>query len=61
VTGGAERLVHVDQKRAPGLPGGFVSLGTFTLPQGDAATVTISNKGTQGHVIVDALQVVPAR
>jgi hypothetical protein len=38
---------------------GFVTLGTFRLPKGKKTSVTISNKGTQGHVVADAVQFVP--
>lgn len=47
--------VTLDQKAEPShLP--FHELGTFTLPAGSTSTVTISNEGTDGHVIIDAVQ-----
>jgi len=43
----------VDQRKSDGK--GFV-LGTFAIQ--DAATVTVSNAGTDGHVIVDGLELI---
>ena len=40
---------------------GFVSVGRFKLPQGRKTTVTLSNAGTDGHVIADGVQLVRAR
>ena len=57
---GGEATVHVDQRKAPPIDGLFVSLGTFRFDAGSgAASVTVSNDGTKGHVIVDAVQFVP--
>lgn len=50
----------VDQKKAPPIGGSWVSLGQFRFAAGKAV-VTISNKGTEGHVIADAVQWLPAR
>ncbi len=35
---------------------GKISLGTFAFSKGDIATVTVSNTGTAGHVVADAVQ-----
>ncbi len=51
-------MLTVDQKMQPKLDGAFHSLGTFTFS--DQAVVTISNAGTNGYVLVDALQLLPA-
>ncbi len=40
---------------------GFVSLGTFKLPAGRRTSVTLSNRGTDGYVVADAVQFVPRR
>jgi len=48
---GATRTVTVNQKTQPLLP-----LGKFQLPAGRQTTVTISNKDTDGYVVVDGLQ-----
>ncbi|MBI5396602.1 MAG: hypothetical protein HZA91_15015 [Verrucomicrobia bacterium] len=37
----------------------FHSLGRFDLDAGEATSIVISNAGTDGFVVVDALQIVP--
>ncbi|RFC47036.1 MAG: hypothetical protein DVB23_001344, partial [Verrucomicrobia bacterium] len=37
----------------------FHPLGSFRFSAGSAGWVEISNKGTQGHVIIDAVQFLP--
>ena len=37
---------------------GAQSLGRFALPKGRATTITISNAGTDGHVVADGVQLV---
>ncbi len=49
------KIATVNQ-RPPG--DGIVSLGKFTLAKGTPATVTVSNKDTNGYVVVDGVQVV---
>jgi hypothetical protein len=51
-TGSAE--VTVNQRTAPAIDGLFTSLGAFDFST--TATVTVSTAGTNGYVIVDALQ-----
>lgn len=54
-----ERLtVRVDQTKSPA-EGMFEPLGTFRFDAGTAASVTISNAETDGHVIVDSVQFLP--
>ena len=50
-----ERRVTVNQRAGPGKEG-FVVLGTFPCPAGEAVSVTIGTAGTDGHVIADAVQ-----
>jgi len=50
----------VNQRQAPG-PDGFVDLGTYTFAPDRDGTVEISNAGADGHVIVDAIQLLPAK
>ncbi|MFN7139167.1 MAG: FAD-dependent oxidoreductase [Limisphaerales bacterium] len=38
---------------------GKLSLGTFKLNKGDQVAVTVSNAGTEGHVVADAVQFLP--
>ena len=56
---GPKRFV-VDQTREPAIDGLWHSLGRFELAAGSRVTVTISNRGTKGHVIADAVQLVRA-
>ncbi len=51
-----ENTVVVNEREAPPLGGHFVSLGTFRFEKDGAGYVLISNEGTDGYVIVDALQ-----
>ena len=57
VEGLGSQTVRVNQRSTD--RDGFVTLGTYRLPKGKRTTVTISNKGTQGHVVADAVQFVP--
>ena len=50
------QIVTVDQTASPPIDRLFVSLGTFAFDK--EAVITISNAGTTGHVIVDAVQLV---
>lgn len=54
-TGGTEKSVTVNQRRGDGL----ASLGKFRLSLGKSLTVAISNRNTDGFVVVDGLQLVP--
>ena len=57
---GDAKTVLVDQTKPPKIDGLFHSLGRFKFKAGSDGSVTISNKGTDGHVIVDAVRFVPA-
>lgn len=48
--------VTVDQQRRPPIDGLAVSLGKFHLDAKQSAEVQITNRGTDGYVIVDAVQ-----
>ncbi|MEM1295893.1 MAG: DUF1549 domain-containing protein, partial [Verrucomicrobiota bacterium] len=50
-----ETTVKIDQTLEPDFDGCFVSVGTFRFSHEVPARVTISNKGTQGVVIADAV------
>ena len=54
--GGTTRVSLDQQKTAPAEP--FATVGTFAF--GDSGSVEIRNEGTNGFVIVDAVQFVPA-
>jgi len=54
-----ENVVVVNQREAP-VSGSFHSLGKFRFEKEGQGYVLVSNEGTDGFVVVDALQVVPA-
>jgi hypothetical protein len=54
-----EKVVLVNQEEKPLLDGLFRSVGKYRFTAGSAGSVTISNKGTTGYVIVDAVRFVP--
>jgi hypothetical protein len=54
VEGATPKATHVNQKTAG--PNQDTSLGTFVLAAGKSVTITVSNEATDGHVIVDGLQ-----
>jgi hypothetical protein len=49
-----ESVVRVDQTKQPPFEKLFISVGTFSF--GETGKVILSNAGTSGHVIVDAVQ-----
>ena len=53
--------VKVNQKRKPPIDGLFAPLGVFRFAADRPAVVSVSNAGTDGHVIVDAVQFLPAK
>jgi hypothetical protein len=55
-----EKDVTIDQRRRPPIDGAFLSLGRFRFEKGTTGWVKISNEGTTGHVIADAVQFIPA-
>jgi hypothetical protein len=54
-----EAELTVNQAEEPPIEGRFVSLGTFRFEKDGAGYVLISNEGTTGHVIADAVQFLP--
>lgn len=53
------RNVVLNQRKAPGRPDGFHSLGPVTGKAGDAVTVKLSSQGARGFVHADALWLAP--
>lgn len=49
----------VNQQKPADLDGAFHSLLKLTLKQGDEISVVVSNRNTDGHVIADAVQLLP--
>ncbi|MFN4258743.1 MAG: DUF1553 domain-containing protein [Gemmataceae bacterium] len=56
---GGDKTVLVNQEVKPKLDGMFHSVGKYRFEAGSKGSVTISNKGTTGYVIVDAVRFVP--
>ncbi len=54
-----KKQVTIDQRKQPNVDDLFVSLGQFTFDE--SAEVVVSNDGTDGHVIVDAVVFVPVK
>lgn len=50
------KAVKVNQRSTA--DGGFALLGIFTLPAGKQTRVTVSNRGTDGYVVADGVQLV---
>ncbi len=55
------RTVTVNQRERPPIDDLFISLGVFDLAAAEPLSVEIGNAGTDGYVVVDAVQLVPAR
>lgn len=51
-----DKSFTVDQKKKPAVDGLLHVLGTFTFEAGKGGYVEFSNAGTNGHVIIDAVQ-----
>jgi hypothetical protein len=56
--GGLE-TIRVNQQLRPEIDGLFHPLGVFELPAGRRTTITVETGGTEGYVVVDAVQLVP--
>ncbi len=54
-----EKTIKVNQRETPPIDGRFISLGVFRFELNGQGFVIVSNEGTQGHVIVDAVQFLP--
>lgn len=53
-----ETVVYVNQQQPPGVDGRFVPLGIYRFEASGFSHVLVSNDGTRGHVIADAVQFV---
>ena len=59
ITYGSEtRTVTVNQQQTPEIDNLFHSVGVFELKADETVEVLVSNEGTNGHVIADAVQLV---
>ncbi len=54
-----EKTVTVNERKNPPLDGRFISLGEYRFERGGQSFVIVSNTGTTGHVIADAVQFLP--
>lgn len=55
-----ENSITVNEKQTPAIDKAFVSLGTFRFTADKPAVVTVTTAGTDGYVVVDAVQLLPA-
>jgi hypothetical protein len=55
-----ENIVMINQQQKPPINDLLISLGTYRFQQGRAGSVIISNCNTDGYVVVDAVQFLPA-
>jgi hypothetical protein len=55
------KTIAVNEKVMPPIDGAFVSLGTFNFTAAGGAVIVVSTAGTDGHVIIDAVQVLPVK
>jgi hypothetical protein len=55
-----DQTINVNEKEVPPIDKAFISLGTFHFTAEKPATVTVTNAGTDGYVVVDAVQFLPA-
>jgi len=53
------RTIYLNQRVEPRHDKAFESLGVFDLAEGTNTVVEISNEGTRGFVVVDAIQLLP--
>lgn len=58
---GGETTVKVNQKKTASIDKLFEPVGQYEFKSGKAYTVVISNEGTDGYVMVDAVQVVAVK
>jgi hypothetical protein len=56
---GGHDTVHVNQNRTPPIDDLFIALGVFEFTADQPAVVIVSNRDTDGYVIVDAVQWLP--
>jgi hypothetical protein len=56
---GGETQVRVDERLPPPVGGRFASLGSFRFEANGFAHVLVSNEGTRGHVVADAVAFLP--
>ena len=60
ISANGRRTVTINQKLTPPIDGRFISLGRHRFLQGGSHEVVVTNAGTTGVVIIDAVQFLPA-
>jgi hypothetical protein len=53
------KVFMINQQSSPDAKDHFQSLGTFSFSADESAAVTISNKESNGYVVIDAVQWLP--
>lgn len=61
VHSGGETTVAVNERKPAPVGGAWASLGTFTFEAGKTGYVEVGNAGADGHVVIDAVQWLPAK
>jgi len=56
-----KRTVSVDERTRPPIDGTFVSLGVYRFTPEKEAVVTVRNDGTDGFVVIDAVQLLAVK
>ena len=59
--GDQTKTIEVNQRIAPTIDKLWVSLGEFDCPANASVAITISNQDTDGHVIVDGVQIIEVK
>jgi hypothetical protein len=55
-----KKSLTINQQKPPPSEGNFLSLGTYSFTTTAPAAVTVSNRDSDGYVIIDAVQFIPA-
>ena len=56
-----EKTLQINERESPPIDGLFISLGVFEFDHQSPASVTISNRGSDGYVVIDAVQWLPKK
>ena len=56
-----KKTVSVDERKRPPIDGTFVSLGVYRFTPDKEAVVTVRNEGTDGFVVIDAVQLLAVK
>jgi hypothetical protein len=57
-TPAGSKTIRVNQQQTPEIDGLFHCLGRFELPAGRQTSIVVENAGTDGYVVVDAVQLI---